>query len=108
VPWSKLPAVMREAVLHGAEAQAGRGKKRGAYEGIITRLERLLASGEAGVAGEGEEDDGLDDEVGSLGDELGRFVVTRVCDACGGRRLRPEALAVRRSPSAACAASSRA
>ena len=28
-------------------------------------------------------------------DELGRFVVTRVCDACKGRRLRPEALAVR-------------
>src|SRR5262249_14447518 len=27
--------------------------------------------------------------------DLGRFVVTRICDACGGRRLRPESLAVR-------------
>ena len=36
----------------------------------------------------------LDD--GAIGDDdLGRFVVTRTCDACGGRRLRPEALAVR-------------
>jgi excinuclease ABC subunit A len=28
-------------------------------------------------------------------EELGRFLVTRTCDACKGRRLRPEALAVR-------------
>jgi excinuclease ABC subunit A len=29
-----------------------------------------------------------------MADELGRFVITRVCDVCKGRRLRPEALAV--------------
>ncbi|EYF07922.1 excinuclease ABC subunit UvrA [Chondromyces apiculatus] len=94
VAWSKLPAATREAILHGSEAQTGRGKKRGAYEGIISRLEKLLANGEAQVGGSEDDDDGFDDDAGSLGDELGRFVVTRVCDACEGRRLRPEALAV--------------
>jgi excinuclease ABC subunit A len=87
---------MREAILHGAEQGGARGRKRGAYEGIIPRLERLLATGEGAVAPSGEDDDmDLDEDAGSLGDEIGRFVVTRVCDACDGRRLRPEALAVR-------------
>ncbi|HSN98896.1 MAG TPA: excinuclease ABC subunit UvrA, partial [Candidatus Nanopelagicales bacterium] len=95
VPWAKLPEATREAILHGAEApQGGRGKKRGAYEGIIPRLEKQLATGEGAAASPEEEDDGFDDELGSLGDEIGRFVVTRVCDACDGRRLRPEALGV--------------
>ncbi|AKT40871.1 excinuclease ABC subunit UvrA [Chondromyces crocatus] len=94
VAWSKLPAATREAILHGSEAQAGRGKKRGAYEGIIPRLEKQLASGEAQVQSADDEDDGFEDETNALGDELGRFVVTRVCDVCDGRRLRPEALAV--------------
>ena len=94
-PWAKLPAATREAILHGTEATTGKGKKRGgAYEGIVPRLERMLASGEATAATDDDDAD-LDDEASPLGDELGRFVVTRVCDACGGRRLRPEALAVR-------------
>ncbi|MCC6553401.1 MAG: excinuclease ABC subunit UvrA [Polyangiaceae bacterium] len=94
VPWSKLPAQVREAILHGAEAGAAKGgKKRGAYEGIIPRLERLLTTGEAAVS---EDDEGdLEEDGGGLGEEIGRFVVTRVCDACDGKRLRPEALAVR-------------
>ena len=32
-------------------------------------------------------------EGGIADDELGRFLVTRTCDACKGKRLRPEALA---------------
>ena len=92
VAWSKLPAAAREAILHGAEPGNGKGRKRAAYEGIIPRLERLLTTGEAAVADEDEGD--LEDEGGALGDEIGRFVVTRVCDACDGKRLRPEALAV--------------
>ena len=46
----------------------------------------------------GEIEEGADHEAddGAIGPEdLGRFVVTRTCEACGGRRLRPEALAVR-------------
>ena len=61
----------------------------------MPRLERLLSSGDVSVADEGGEPDDLDDD-GAVGEgEIGRFVVTRVCDVCNGRRLRPEALAVR-------------
>ncbi|MFT3764100.1 MAG: excinuclease ABC subunit UvrA [Minicystis sp.] len=107
VAFADLPADQRQAILHGnlpegtappvsTPAPAARGKKRAktaaAYEGIIPRLERLLQSGEP--VAEIEDDDDLDDD--SVGEgELGRFVVTRVCDVCRGRRLRPEALAVR-------------
>ncbi|WP_437493073.1 excinuclease ABC subunit UvrA [Sorangium sp. So ce1014] len=95
VPWAKLPAGVRQAILDGSDAQGagGRGKKKAAYEGIIPRLERLLSSGEPALADEEEAD--LDEDSAALSDELGRFVITRVCDACDGRRLRPEALAVR-------------
>ena len=93
-PWSKLPEAQRQAILHGTEG-GGRGRKRAAYEGIVPRLERLLSSGDVSVADEGGEPDDLDDD-GAVGEgEIGRFVVTRVCDVCNGRRLRPEALAVR-------------
>jgi excinuclease ABC subunit A len=116
VPFSSFSDAQRQAILFGVghDGEPGRGspipsgseaagdappaKGRGrraklaAYEGIIPRLERLLASGEVAPEGEGDED--LDDE--SVGEgEVGRFVVTRVCDGCKGRRLRPEALAVR-------------
>jgi excinuclease ABC subunit A len=104
VPFSDLPADVRHAILHGnlppgdappASAPARGRRKKGVaavYEGIIPRLERLLQSGEP--VAEIEDDDDLDDD--SVGEgELGRFVVTRTCDVCRGRRLRPEALAVR-------------
>ncbi|XXT24431.1 excinuclease ABC subunit UvrA [Sorangium sp. So ce429] len=93
VPWAKLPAAARQAILEGGEPGVGRGKKKVAYEGIITRLERLLSSGEPALTDE--EDADLDEDSAALSDEIGRFVITRVCDACDGRRLRPEALAVR-------------
>jgi excinuclease ABC subunit A len=94
VPWAQLPEEQRRAILHGAEPGASRGRKKAAaYEGIIPRLERLLSSGELTRA-EGEEADELDDDPSVGADELGRFVITRVCDVCKGRRLRPEALAV--------------
>ncbi len=102
VPFGDLPQALRHAVLFGtggtqeAAVAPARGRRRGkpaaAYEGIIPRLERLLSTGEILADEEGEDD--VDDE--SVGEgEVGRFVVTRVCDACKGRRLRPEALAVR-------------
>ncbi|AUX43127.1 excinuclease ABC subunit A [Sorangium cellulosum] len=93
VPWAKLPASVRQAILEGSEPGVGRGKKKVAYEGIIPRLERLLSSGEPALSDEEEADPEEDSAV--LSDEIGRFVITRVCDACDGKRLRPEALAVR-------------
>jgi excinuclease ABC subunit A len=106
VPFGDLPGDVRQAILYGnlpegaappasTPQPAARGRKRAktsAYEGIIPRLERLLSSGEP--VAEIEDDEDLDDD--SVGEgELGRFVVTRVCDVCRGKRLRPEALAVR-------------
>ncbi len=93
--FAKLPDAMRHALLYGTDggaAPAGRGRKKAgaAYEAIIPRLERLLSTGEA--VSEGDDED-IDEDA--VSDEVGRFVVTRVCDACKGRRLRPEALGIR-------------
>jgi excinuclease ABC subunit A len=88
VPWRDLPEAHRMTLLHGAAASKRRSKVP-AYEGIIPRLARLL---ETGQLDEGE----YEVEEGAIGSEdLGRFVVTQTCEACAGRRLRPEALAVK-------------
>ena len=86
VAWSDLPKLMRDKLFWGG----GKGRKK--YEGIVSRLERLLESGGV-IDDDGDEpDDGLQD----LGDtELGRFVITLTCDECHGQRLRREALAVK-------------
>ncbi len=84
-PWAKLPAAMREAILQGAPAKR-KGAK--AYEGVVERLTRALEQGTETNTDE-------DDDQLPLEDELSRFVVTSTCDACDGKRLRPESLAVR-------------
>ncbi len=103
VAFSDLPDAMKQAILYGtpgggeiAAAEAARGRRKGAkmtaFEGIIPRLEQRLASGEIAVDLEDTAD--IDDELVGEG-EIGRFVVTRACDVCKGKRLRPEALAIR-------------
>jgi excinuclease ABC subunit A len=103
-PWKKLPDSVKEILLHGsgdAPAARGKGKGRGrgagqkGYVGIVPRLEARLreADGPSPIAADG---DDLEEDEGAIGeDEIGRFLVTRTCSACGGRRLRPEALAVK-------------
>jgi len=86
VPWDELPETDRFSLLYGAPKKRGR---KVAYEGIVERLTRLLETGEL-EEGEPEADDG---HIGP--DDVGRFVVTQTCEACGGRRLKPEALAVK-------------
>jgi excinuclease ABC subunit A len=90
VPWKDLPEEQRDAILHGAQATKGKRRGQPSYEGIVSRLERMLDSGEAP---ESEDEAGDDGAIGV--EDLGRFVVTRTCPACNGVRLRPEALAVR-------------
>jgi len=92
VAWAKMPEAGRHAILFGtAPRTEGATKKKRAdgYEGIVPRLERALDTG-ALVRELAEED--ADDA--SVDEELGRFVVTRTCEGCNGKRLRPEALAV--------------
>jgi excinuclease ABC subunit A len=87
-PWEQLADAQRQAVLYGPVAR--RKSTKAGYEGVIRRLERMLETGEEDEI----EDDVRDD--GAIGQEdLHRFVVTRTCTACSGRRLRPEALAVK-------------
>ncbi len=88
-PFAKLDDKVRKALLFGVPKTA---RRKTAYEGIVPRLERRLDGGED-EDGPREEPDL--DEGGIGDDELGRFVVTSTCEACGGRRLRAEALAVR-------------
>jgi len=99
--WGKLPEADKQAILFGTggtkeagdEKKPKRGSKKKAYEGIVPRLAARLDS----EAAEREQtDDDPDVDEGAIAeDEIGRFLVTRTCDACKGRRLRPEALAVK-------------
>ena len=116
LPWRKLDESARRAILHGESAPAadmdaptstrraaagasrrrGRGaarSKRPAYLGIVPRLEARMDGRDR--ADEHDVDDPDEAEGAIVTEELGRFTVVRVCSACGGRRLRPEALAVR-------------
>ena len=91
--WGKLPDETKNAILFGVTRSVSKSGKKKPYEGIVPRLEARLASDDKDVE---RSDDDPDASEGGVGDdELGRFVVTRTCDACKGRRLRPEALAVK-------------
>jgi excinuclease ABC subunit A len=105
-PWAKLPEAQRNAILFGvAGAAAARPKgkegrkresaKKQPYLGIVPRLENRLASLVDVRVESSDEEDPDAGEGGIADDELGRFLVTRTCDACKGKRLRPEALAVK-------------
>ena len=87
-PWEQLSDAQRQAVLYGPAAR--RRSTKAGYEGVIRRLERMLETGEEDEIGDDLRDDGA---IGP--EDLHRFVVTRTCTACSGRRLRPEALAVK-------------
>ena len=99
VAWSKLPDDARKSILVGAHGSApeGRkregGRKRPQYDGVVPRLERRLVA-LADTRSDSDDEDPDASEGGIADDELGRFLVTRTCDACKGKRLRPEALAV--------------
>jgi excinuclease ABC subunit A len=93
-------AVKSSGKRKGTRGKAARAK---VYVGIVPRLTaRLEAQGADPDASpdararvrDGEGDDPDESEGGLADDELGRFLTTRVCDVCKGRRLRPEALAV--------------
>jgi excinuclease ABC subunit A len=88
--WQDLPAKQREQLLYGVAPGEGRGKSRQGYEGIIVRLQRLLLQGSWL---EGEDTDFAEGAISK--EDVGRFEVTETCSACGGTRLRLEALSVK-------------
>ncbi len=85
-PWRDLPEAGRRAILHGAEHEMTfrmKGKRskyewQGSFEGVLPMLERKYR--ESGSA--------------SVRAEIEKYMSVRDCPDCGGRRLRPEALAV--------------
>jgi len=93
VPWRKLPEAKRKLVLYGADGSAADkkisikwGKKGSAssgtwgmrYTGVVPTLERRFREAASD----------------SARDQYGRFLRERPCDACRGKRLRRETLAV--------------
>ena len=95
--WSKLPEELQKTLLFGDTGEEKPAKRARAakkkYVGIVPRLEARLE--DDGASGPDDNDDPDEDE-GAIGDdELGRFLVTRTCSSCKGRRLRPEALAIK-------------
>jgi excinuclease ABC subunit A len=89
VPWKKLPEAKKKLVLFGAGGQkiAIRWGKKGSlntgtwgmkYMGVVPTLERRFREAASDTAR----------------DQYGRFLCERPCDACGGKRLRRETLAV--------------
>ena len=104
--WAKLPESMKQTLLFagpaetsGEEAPPAKKRTRGGskknYLGIVRRLEARLDAADVTPA-VADDIDELDEDEGAVGDdEIGRFLVTRTCSACKGRRLRPEALAVK-------------
>jgi len=93
VPWAELSDEQRNGILFGAPGKRTAAKKTPALVGIVPRLEARLESD--GADDEHDDDDPDASEGAVADDELGRFCVTRQCSACKGRRLRPEALAVK-------------
>jgi len=87
-PWSELSEEVRSAILYGSDGVSIRmayddGMRayevRKPFEGVIPNLERRYKETESDWARE----------------EIGRFMSETPCEACGGKRLKPEALAVK-------------
>ncbi|MFL5206993.1 MAG: excinuclease ABC subunit UvrA, partial [Microvirga sp.] len=87
-PWTELSEEVRDAILYGSGGvsirmayddglRAYEVKK--PFEGVIPNLERRYKETESDWARE----------------EIGRFMSETPCEACGGKRLKPEALAVK-------------
>jgi excinuclease ABC subunit A len=87
VPWSKLPARARDAILYGIDGEISvkmdfakvEGEYRTAWEGVIPWLRRRYQS----TSSE------------SVRSWIESFMTIEPCSSCHGARLKPEALAVR-------------
>ena len=87
-PWQELPEAMRELILHGSgkekvELTFDDGLRRYTterpFEGVLPNLQRRWRETDSAW----------------LKEELGKYLSSAPCEACGGYRLKPEALAVK-------------
>ncbi|NBB50913.1 excinuclease ABC subunit UvrA [Rhizobium sp. CRIBSB] len=88
VPWRDLPAQAQAVILHGTKSEkikfvyddnARKYEVSKPFEGVIPNLDRRWRETDSAWVRE----------------ELGRFQSETPCETCGGKRLKPEALAVR-------------
>ena len=87
-PWRDLPEKAQQVILHGSGGEkikfvyddnARTYETTKAFEGVLPNLERRWRETDSAWVRE----------------ELGRFQSETPCEACGGKRLKPEALAVK-------------
>jgi excinuclease ABC subunit A len=87
-PWRKLPSEVQDRLLHGTGKEAikfvyddglRRYETTKAFEGVIPNMERRWRETDSAWVRE----------------ELGRFQSAQPCPSCHGKRLKPEALAVK-------------
>ena len=90
VPWRKLPAKKRKAVLHGLgdqrirvtwgkEGTESHGSWGMRFEGVLRRIERRYR----------------ETTSAAMREHYERYMSELDCESCGGERLRPESLAVK-------------
>jgi excinuclease ABC subunit A len=92
-PWQDLPQSVRRTLLYGVDKKnggesGGKAKSKAAsrhsatgnveWEGIISNIQRRFSETESDV----------------VRMELAEYMVAKPCNGCGGRRLKPESLAV--------------
>ena len=79
-PWGKLSAEVRDKLLYGTTGQSGKriDTSGTSWEGIVANIQRRYD----------------DTESDSARIELDQFMIATACATCGGRRLKPESLAV--------------
>ncbi len=87
-PWRKLPAKVREVIFYGSgdelvriELEDGlrRFETKKTFEGVVHNLQRRWRETESAW----------------MREELSRYMSSTTCEACGGYRLKPEALCVK-------------
>ena len=87
-PWNKLPKQVQDIILHGTGEEEvdfiyDDGMRRyevtKTFEGVVPNLERRYRETDSAWVRE----------------EIGKFQSSQPCPACGGKRLKPEALAVK-------------
>jgi excinuclease ABC subunit A len=84
-PWGKLPKKVRDALLYGTHAVQATGHRPQVrklsgltWEGILVSVQRRFSETESDIARQ----------------QLLEYMVIKPCQACGGKRLKPESLAV--------------
>ncbi|MCR4341203.1 MAG: excinuclease ABC subunit UvrA, partial [Gemmatimonadaceae bacterium] len=78
MPWGKLPAEVKRVLLYGSSASRTGRPTPEKWEGIVANIQRRYD----------------ETESDSVRLELEEYMMVRPCTVCGGRRLKPESLAV--------------